>query len=180
MGFAIAKAAKNMGAQVTLVSGPVNLEDPPQIDLHKIESAKEMLNKLLQLIKEKDFDYIFMSAAVADYYANPNSKKMKSNSEKINLELYKNTDVLKKITKSTNATVIGFSLETHNGENEAIKKLKNKGIDYIILNYANEENAGFDVNTNHVYIFDKKNNKIEIPLDRKDRVAKKIIENIIS
>jgi len=57
--------------------------------------------------------------------------------------------------------------------------LKNKGIDYIVLNYANEKNAGFDVNTNHVYIFDKKENKIELSLDRKDRIAKKIIETII-
>ena len=179
MGFAIAKAAKNMGAQVTLVSGPVNLDDPPQINLHKIESAKEMLKKLLELIKEQDFDYIFMSAAVADYYAVTNKMKIKSNSEKIKLELYKNHDVLKEITKSTNAIVIGFALETDDGENEAIKKIKNKGIDYIVLNYANEENAGFDVNTNHVYIFDKKNNKIEIALDRKDRIAKKIIENIL-
>ena len=75
--------------------------------------------------------------------------------------------------------MIGFALETNNGEKEALKKLKNKNLDFIILNYANEKGAGFDVNTNHVYIYDKKNNKIELELDRKDRIAKKIIGCIL-
>ena len=180
MGFSIAESAKNMGADVTLVSGPVNLEDPSQIELYKIESADEMLKKLLDLIKKNDFDYIFMSAAVSDYYANKTTQKMKRQNKTINLELHKNPDILKSIKKITQAIIIGFALETNNGEREAIKKLKNKGIDYIVLNYANEKNAGFDVNTNHVYIFDKKENKIELSLDRKDRIAKKIIETIIS
>jgi len=179
MGFSIAKAAKNMGAEVTLVSGPVNLEDPSQIELHKIESANEMLEKLLTLISKNDFDYIFMSAAVADYCTKPAQQKIKRTNKMIKLELYKIPDILKLITKKTKATVIGFALETQNGEKEAIRKLQNKGIDFIILNYANEKNAGFDVNTNHVYIYDKANNKIELPLDRKDRIAKKIIEHII-
>ena len=179
MGFSIAESAKNMGADVTLVSGPVNLEDPSQIELYKIESADEMLKKLLDLIKKNDFDYIFMSAAVSDYYANKTTQKMKRQNKTINLELHKNPDILKSIKKITQAIIIGFALETNNGEREAIKKLKNKGIDYIVLNYANEKNAGFDVNTNHVYIFDKKENKIELSLDRKDRIAKKIIETII-
>ena len=152
MGFSIAKAAKNMGAEVTLVSGPVNLEDPSQIELHKIESANEMLEKLLTLINKNDFDYIFMSAAVADYCAKPAQQKIKRTDKMIKLELYKIPDILKLITKKTKATVIGFALETQDGEKEAIRKLQNKGIDFIILNYANEKNAGFDVNTNHVYI----------------------------
>ena len=179
MGFSIAKSAKNMGAEVTLVSGPVNLEDPSQIELHKIESANEMLEKLLTLISKNDFDYIFMSAAVADYCTKPAQQKIKRTNKMIKLELYKIPDILKLITKKTKATVIGFALETQNGEKEAIRKLQNKGVDFIILNYANEKNAGFDVNTNHVYIYDKSNNKIELPLDRKDRIAKKIIEHII-
>ena len=157
MGFSIAKAAKNMGAEVTLVSGPVNLEDPSQIELHKIESANEMLEKLLTLISENDFDYIFMSAAVADYSTKPAQQKIKRTNKMIKLELYKIPDILKLITKKTKATVIGFALETQDGEKEAIRKLQNKGIDFIILNYANEKNAGFDVNTNHVYIYDKSN-----------------------
>ena len=120
-----------------------------------------------------------MSAAVADYCTKPAQQKIKRTNKMIKLELYKIPDILKLITKKTKATVIGFALETQDGEKEAIRKLQNKGIDFIILNYANEKNAGFDVNTNHVYIYDKSNNKIELPLDRKDRIAKKIIEHII-
>ncbi len=179
MGFSIAESAKNMGADVTLVSGPVHLPDPSQITLYKIETANEMLDTLLKLIKEKDFDYIFMSAAVSDYSFNVAKEKIKRNDEVMNLEMYKNPDILKLITKETKGTVVGFALETQDGENNAIKKMKDKGIDYIILNYANEENAGFDVNTNHVYVFDKKNNKTELSLDRKDRIAKKIIEHVL-
>ena len=85
MGFSIAKAAKNMGAEVTLVSGPVNLEDPSQIELHKIESANEMLEKLLTLISKNDFDYIFMSAAVADYCTKPAQQKIKRTNKMIKL-----------------------------------------------------------------------------------------------
>ena len=179
MGFSIAESAKNMGADVTLVSGPVHLPDPPQITLYKIETANEMLDILLKLIKEKDFDYIFMSAAVSDYSFNVAKEKIKCNDEVMNLQMYKNPDILKLIAKETKGTVVGFALETQDGEKNAIKKMQDKGVDYIILNYANEENAGFDVNTNHVYIFDKKNNKIELSLDRKDRIAKQIIEHIL-
>ena len=179
MGFSIAESAKNMGADVTLVSGPVHLPDPSQITLYKIETANEMLDTLLRLIKEKDFDYIFMSAAVSDYSFNVAKEKIKRNDEVMNLEMYKNPDILKLITKETKGTVVGFALETQDGENNAIKKMKDKGVDYIVLNYANEENAGFDVNTNHVYVFDKKNNKTELSLDRKDRIAKKIIEHVL-
>ena len=66
-------------------------------------------------------------------------------------------------------------LETNNGEEEAIVVPKDKGADYIVLNYANEEGAGFDVNTNHVYIFNKNNDKIELLPNRKDRIAKKLL-----
>ena len=179
MGFSIAQAAKNMGAEVTLISGPVNLDAPAQIELHNIESANEMLETLTNIIRKNDFHYIFMSAAIADYRTNKINDKIKSEYKKINLELYKNPDILQQITKISKATIVGFALETNNGEKEAIKKLKKKGVDYIVLNYANEKNAGFDVNTNHVFIFDKNNNKTELKLDRKDRIAKQIIETII-
>ena len=85
----------------------------------------------------------------------------------------------KKLKEQVGAKASSMTVTKRNGEKEAIRKLQNKGIDFIILNYANEKNAGFDVNTNHVYIYDKANNKIELSLDRKDRIAKKIIEHII-
>ena len=86
----------------------------------------------------------------------------------------------KQLESGTILTVlIGFALETNNGENEALKKLKNKKIDYIVLNYANEEGAGFETNTNHVYLYSKSGEKKELKLDRKDRIAQNIIKWVL-
>ena len=180
MGFAIAKAAKEYGAIVDLVSGPVNISKIPQVNIVDIETSVDMQKAINLLLDKNKYDYIFMVAAVSDYHIkNKQNQKIKSSNNSLNLELDKNPDILKGISKKSTAKLIGFALETHNGEQEALKKLKNKNLDYIVLNFANEEGAGFEVNTNHVFLYSKDNNKIEIPLDRKDRVAKLIIENIL-
>ena len=148
--------------------------------MHKIITATDMEIQIQKLLKIKTYDYIFMVAAIADYkVANQSITKIKSNDNNLNLELKKNPDIIKSIKKSKKTKVIGFALETNDGEQSAIKKLRTKGLDYVILNYANEEGAGFDCNTNHVFIFSKSGEKHEIPLDRKDRIAKKIIEYIL-
>ncbi len=72
-----------------------------------------------------------------------------------------------------------FALETNDGESEALKKLENKKLDYIVLNYANEEGAGFETNTNHVYLYSKSGEKTEFALDRKDRIAQNIIKKVL-
>ena len=94
---------------------------------------------------------------------------------KLLLNDYKSTDILQKVASKSSAKIIGFALETDNGEKEALKKLENKKIDYIVLNYANEEGAGFETNTNHVYLYSKSGEKTEFKLDRKDRIAQNII-----
>ena len=88
-------------------------------------------------------------------------------------------DLEKKITNKTKAIITAFALETHNGEQEAKRKMREKNTDFIVLNYANEQGAGFNSNTNHVTIFNKKGISKELKKDRKDRIAKKIIEHII-
>ena len=180
MGFSIAKVSKEYGGNIDLVTGPVNLLDIPQVNIIKIETAMEMYNNIKLLLKSKKYDYIFMVAAVADYnIINIPDKKIKSESNNINIQLQKSPDILKEIAKKSNGKIIGFALETNNGEKNALEKLNKKGLDYIVLNYANEENAGFDSNTNHVFLFSKKGLKKEFQLDRKDRIAKLIIDNII-
>ena len=180
MGYAIAKAVKNYGASVDLVSGPVNLPAISQINIIDIETSHDMQNNINILLSKKKYDYIFMVAAVGDYsISNIQKQKIKSSSNQIKLELNKNEDILESISKKSKATIIGFALETENGEQEALKKLTNKNIDYIVLNYANEENAGFESNTNHVYLYSKSGLKKEFKLDRKDRIAKQIIDCII-
>ena len=180
MGYALAKVARDFGAQVDLVSGPVNLTAISQINIHKVETANEMNINIQNLLKIKKYDYIFMAAAVADYYKEDiPSKKIKKDGKKLDLHLVKSPDILKNISSQSNAKIIGFALETDDGENQALLKLKNKNLDYIVLNYANEEGAGFESNTNHVYLYSKNGEKKEFPLDRKDRIAKLIIKNII-
>jgi len=178
MGYALAEKARDMGAKVILISGPVSLPPIPEIDLIRIENASEMEKALNLHIKE--IDYIFMAAAVADYSPIKTfNEKMKRSSKKINLNLRPVPDIIKSISKKTKAIIAAFSLETHNGENEALRKLKKKNVDFMILNYANEEGAGFDSSTNHVIIFSKNGQKINIDKDRKDRIAEKIILHII-
>ncbi len=180
MGFAFAKAAKEFGAHVDLVTGPVNLQTISQINTIDVKTAHEMNESILKLLKEKEYDYIFMTAAVGDYYLKdvPDSK-IKSTNQSITINLQKSPDILKNISANSNAKILGFALETNNGENEALKKMKNKNLDFIALNYANEDGAGFDVNTNHIYLFSKSGNKKEFKLERKDRIAKEIIKFII-
>ena len=180
MGFAIAKAAKEYGGIIDLVSGPVNLSKIPQVNIIDVETSFDMQKAINQLLDKNEYDYIFMVAAVSDYnIKNKQNQKIKSSNKSLNLELDKNPDILLDISKKSNAKLIGFALDTQYGEQEALNKLKNKNLDYIVLNFANEEGAGFEVNTNHVFLFTKNGNKIEFPLDRKDRIAKLIIENVL-
>jgi len=181
MGYAIAKSAKDFGANVDLVSGPVNLGDLSEINIIKVETADEMDSAIQSQLKKINYDYIFMTAAVSDYKVETiKINKIKSDNENLKLQLSKSTDILKKIVASQNsAKIIGFALETNNGEDEALKKLKNKKLDYIVLNYANEEGAGFETNTNHVFLYSKSGHKTEFKLDRKDRIAKNIIKQVL-
>jgi len=176
MGYALADAACNQGANVTLISGPVYLKSPPESKLIKINTANELL-KAFEKVDLKKIDYIVMCAAVDDYILkNKLRKKIKRIDKTLNIECESTPDIIKKISKKTKAKIIAFALETDNGEKYAKNKLKNKKADFIVLNYANEEGAGFGSNTNHVYIYDKNGQSIEIKKDRKDRVAYKILD----
>jgi phosphopantothenoylcysteine decarboxylase/phosphopantothenate--cysteine ligase len=179
MGYALAKVARNMGAQVTLISGPVSLSPIPEVEMVNVESTEEMAIAVKNNCG--DADYLFMVAAVADYSpANPSDKKIKRNSENKSIILKPALDILKSIRGKTKGEIIAFALETHNGESEAQRKLVEKGADFMVLNYANEKGAGFETSTNRVTIFSKAGNQIELKKDRKDRIAKKIIEYILN
>ena len=104
---------------------------------------------------------------------------MKRSSDTLSLDLIPAPDILKSIQNKTSAVITAFALETHNGEKEAKRKMKQKDVDFIVLNYANEEGAGFDSSTNHVTIYSKNGKSKELKKDHKDRIAKKIIEYII-
>ena len=180
MGYAIAAAAKEYGGEVTLISGPVNIDTIPGIKTIDIKSALDMGNKIEQLIEKTDFDYIFMVAAVSDFTPSKYlSNKIKSTSNIQNIKLKKTTDIMSEIVSRSSAMKISFALETEDGEQNAMQKLKSKKSDYIILNYANEPDAGFDVDTNHIYIYSKSGKYTEYAKNTKKRLAYKIIEHIV-
>ena len=181
MGFAIAKQIKNYGGNVDLVTGPVSLDNISQVNTIKIETALDMKSEIDTLLNKKQYNYIFMVAAIADYKAsNIEDEKIKSSSKILDIRFKKNPDILMQISKNNNAKIIGFALETNDGEQNALKKMKDKNLDYIILNYANEKNAGFDSNRNHVFLYSKNGLKKEFKLNRKDRIAKLILNTIIN
>jgi len=179
MGYSLAEKARDFGAEVSLISGPVSLSPIPEVHMLPVETAEEMAVAVKNNCS--DADYLFMVAAVSDYSpADPPDKKIKRNSENKSIELKPALDILKSIKGKTKGKVIAFALETHDGEVEAQRKLVEKGADFIILNYANEKGAGFESSTNRVTIFSKSGNQIELKKDRKDRIAKKIIEYILN
>ena len=178
MGYAIAEEARNMGANVQLVSGPVSLENPSEVNVIHVETGQQMHD---EMSKHLDSDIIIMCAAVSDYKVeNIANEKIKSTKSSISLDLYPTTDIIKSLAKNTQATIVAFALETSNGKKNAIKKLKDKGADVIVLNHPSEDGCGIDSNFNKVSILSRDNNSYEISKNRKDRVAKQILKFIIN
>jgi len=181
MGYALASEAKYLGANVTLISGPVHIDPISDVEMINVESTLNMQQALDNYIKSTEsIDYIFMVAAVSDYIiTHPQSNKIKRNDNTLDIEFRKAPDLIKNISNKTDAIMVGFALETENGEYNAKQKMENKNLDYIVLNYANEKNAGFEVNTNHIIVFAKNGSKKEFSLDRKDRISAKLLNYII-
>lgn len=175
MGYALAKAARNLGADVTLVSGKTNLEKPVGMKVIEITSAKDMANEI-EKVSEK-MDVIIMAAAVADFTPKKKEKnKIKKTNKDNSLELARTKDILLTLgkKKKRGQKLIGFAMETENLIENANKKLKEKNLDYIIANSINEKGAGFAVDTNSVTIISK-NHEEKLGLLSKDETAERIL-----
>lgn len=178
MGYALAEEARDMGADVQLVSGPVSLSPPPEMKVINIETAKDMENSIS---KHLDADIIIMCAAVSDYAPKEISKtKIKSSNSEMSLQMTPTTDIIKSIASKTDALIVAFALETCNGKENAMQKLMDKGVDYIVLNHPDDDGCGIGSNFNKVTIYSNNNQEINISKDRKDRVARKILETIVN
>ena len=178
MGFALAEQARNMGGEVTLISGPVNLDGPSEINTKFVETADEMFESMNEHL---NVDMIFMCAAVSDYTPiNKSTIKIKSKSKNMSIEMTPTRDIIKSVSKNTDAKIIAFALETCNGKDNATKKLQDKGAEFIVLNHPTDDGCGIDSNYNKVTILNNSSEEFVIKKDRKDRVAKKILEFIIS
>lgn len=182
MGFAIALQLAERGAQVTLVAGPSQQHIAhPNITRINVTSAKQMYDACVSHAASQDI--VVMAAAVADY--SPESvaeEKIKKAGEEMTLKLVKTPDILKQLgaTKPTGQLLVGFALETNNELEHAQEKLKNKNLDFIVLNSMRDEGAGFGVDTNKIVIIDKNNTRTDFGLKSKTAVAVDIVDKIIS
>ena len=176
MGYAIAEAARDMGGEVKLISGPVSIAPPSEIKIINVESSNDMYNAVSQNL---DVDIIIMCAAVSDYTPeNQSDKKIKSKTESLSMKMVPTTDIIKSISNKTKASIVAFALETCNGEENAKNKLIEKGADYIVLNHPFHDGCGIESNYNKVTIFSKDNSMLDINKDRKDRIAYQILDFI--
>ena len=179
MGYAIAKVAANRGAEVILISGPVNLTPPHHVTLINVITAKEMFEAVK---KEADScDIIIKSAAVADYKPkNFFDNKMKKKENEISIEFEKTDDILKYLgeNKKEGQKLIGFSMETTNVEENSKQKLIKKNLDMIVANNLKDKGAGFGTDTNLVTIITSKGVK-KLPLMSKEKVGDELLNEII-
>lgn len=179
MGFAVAEAARLMGADVTLVVGRTAGEPPQGVRMVKVESAEQMLEAVRQRFASSDI--VVKAAAVADYRpAHTATQKIKKSGEQLVLELEKTTDILETLGKSkTGQFLVGFAAETENIEQYAMDKLKRKNCDLIVANDVSAEGAGFDVDTNIVQVYGPEGLVEALPLLSKRETASRLM-NIVA
>jgi len=181
MGFDIAQAASELGAQVILVTGPTHLDlKNSNITVIRITSAQEMYDACHQYFAE--VDVAIAAAAVADYRPkNVASQKIKKSDAAFSIELEKTTDVLASLGAiKKNQFLIGFALETENEIDHAKLKIQKKNLDLIVLNSLNDEGAGFGKPTNKVTFIDKDFKMEPMDLKSKEEVAHDIVNKIVS
>jgi len=173
MGFAVARAAADAGAQVTLIAGPVSLPTPPGVARINVETASEMFDAAMTAVADKDI-YIG-AAAISDYRPESvPSQKIKKHSDKFILEMAKSPDLLASISLSDNRPFcVGFAAETEKLEEHAMSKLDRKQLDMIVANLVGD-NLGFDRDDNAATVF-WENGKEPMPNMSKSDLARRLI-----
>ena len=181
MGFKLADELANLGAEVTLIAGPSHQETQnKKIKRINITSAEEMLQQCLTYFP--DSRICIMNAAVADFTPKfVADQKMKKHEVSLNIQLKPTVDILQTLgaQKKHDQLLVGFALETNDGEQYALDKLKRKNLDLIVLNSLADAGAGFKTDTNKVTMIDKQLQKTEVELKSKAEVAADICQKII-
>lgn len=178
MGYAIAKEARDRGAEVTLISGPSHLKVPYGMNFIPVETNEQMLNAVLENFEDKDV--VIKSAAVADYKCETYSnQKIKKNGDKLSLNFVKDTDILKKLGEIKKQQIlVGFAAESQELMQNAQSKLKNKNLDYIVVNDITCSDIGFASSDNKVTILCKNGENISLEKMSKRKVAKELFNLI--
>ncbi len=179
MGFAVAQAARDRGAKVTLVSGPVSLAPPHGVKLVRVETAAEMLGAL-----STDFDacdVLVMSAAVADWRAaEVKTEKEAKAGDAQTLKLVRTADILSTLApRKRRQVVVGFAMETHQGVERAADKAQRKALDFICLNYPTRDGSAFGGDDNQVTVVTPEGDADELPRMSKRAVAGEILDRVL-
>ncbi|MGM0507940.1 MAG: bifunctional phosphopantothenoylcysteine decarboxylase/phosphopantothenate--cysteine ligase CoaBC [Fusobacteriota bacterium] len=174
MGYALAKIARNLGAKVTLVSGPVDITKPTGVKIINVKSAIEMYNEVKKLYSE--IDIIIMAAAVSDYRPKYYSeKKIKKKQGDLILKLKRNPDILYELGKlKKDQTLVGFAAESEDLIKNALRKKEKKNMDYIIAN----DISNFGKDTNKIFIIKNQDEILEYQNMPKMKVAYEILKTI--
>ena len=181
MGYAVARQAMLRGAEVTLVSGPVNISPPPFVKVVQVKSAEDMFQAVSVCCEEQD--YFVMAAAVADYTpAEIKSEKIKKSSDEsdLSLQLKRTKDILKWLGehKKDGQLICGFSMETENIMENSKAKLQKKNADMIAANSLREKGSGFGTETNHITLI-KKDGVIDLPMLSKEEAADRLLDVLL-
>lgn len=178
MGYAIAEEAGKRGAEVVLVSGPTNLQQPNKVKILKVNSAQQMFEATQR--EYENADIAIFSAAVADFSPSEVASTKIKEKQTLKLELYPTKDIAQELgkVKKQRQINIGFALETDNEKQNAREKLKKKNFDLIVLNSLQDAGAGFQHDTNKVSLIDKYNKIDNFELKPKADVAKDILNKV--
>ncbi len=177
MGYALAEAAINQGASVTMISGPVSLTAPPKTSLIQVETAQQMYEEVLQ--RASLYDVYIGAAAVADYSPDiVKDEKIKKQADRTTLVLRKNKDILSAVAHlKQRPFTVGFAAETHELERYARGKLERKNLDMIAANWVGKESGGFEDDNNALQVFWRQGRQ-HFEMMNKKKLAEKLIELI--
>lgn len=178
MGYAIAKEARDRGADVTLVSGPCNEKEPFGINVIKVNTNEDMMAAVLSNYEESNI--VIKSAAVADFkpklYSN---NKIKKGENGLSLELVRDNDILKELgLRKKNQILVGFAAESNDLLENAKQKLQKKNLDYIVANDITSSDTGFGSEDNKVLILSQDSNPIALDKMSKKQVARELFNLI--
>lgn len=178
MGFAVARAAEQRGARVTLISGPTVLAEPLNVTLQPVRSAREMAERVMALMA--DADVIVKTAAVSDYRPVETApQKIKKQKETMSLTLTRNPDILKALGERKGERIlVGFAAETERLEANAAQKLREKNLDIIAGNLIGVPHSGFQTDTNQVTLFFRDGAKEALPAMTKEAVAHTLLDRV--
>jgi phosphopantothenoylcysteine decarboxylase / phosphopantothenate---cysteine ligase len=179
MGYALAEAAIRRGAQVVLISGPVELHPPEGADWIPVRTAEEMRRAVLE--HSRQANVVIMAAAVADYRpAAASETKIRRAGDRLVLELEPTPDILRELSLDKESRIlIGFAAETDRVAENARAKLTRKGVDMIVANDVTRQGAGFDTDTNIVTLFFRDGRELALPKLTKIEVAHRVLDHVL-